>query len=99
MKAKGLKHERETVIRFDEDAATASLWTASGTVCRRLLKRLGTAHLAEDGERHAIFTFPQRWLILPRSRLLKVRSPSNPINPGSLGLKRAPGAGKMTKVP
>ena len=66
MKASGPRFERETIINFNEEDATASIWTASDKVYRRLMKRLGRAYLTEDGERHAVFTFPSNFLGLPR---------------------------------
>ena len=68
MRGKGPKHERETIINFDEEDGEASIWTASETVYRRLLKRLGRAYLTEDGERHAAFTFPVAFIQLPRPK-------------------------------
>jgi len=75
MTGQGPRAERETVIRFVEDDDLASVWTASEVVYRRLIKRLGRAYLTEDGERHAIFEFPRKWLNLPR---LKQPRKSNP---------------------
>ena len=68
MKGHGPKHERETIINFNEEEATASIWTASETVYRRLLKRLGQEYLAVDGERHAEFRFPVAFIQLPRPK-------------------------------
>jgi len=68
MKARGPKFERETIINFNEEEETASIWTASERVYKRLLKRLGRAYLAEDGERHAVFTFPVGFIQLPRPK-------------------------------
>ena len=76
MKAMGPKHERETIINYNEDKATATIWTASQPVYRRLLKRLGQSCLTEDSERHAIFTFPLKWLILPRQKAKRVSDPT-----------------------
>jgi hypothetical protein len=68
MTGKGPKLERETIINWNEGEATASIWTASQTVYRRLLKRLGRAYLTEDGERHAVFIFPIEFIQLPRPK-------------------------------
>ena len=38
MKGKGPKHERETIINFNEEDDTASIWTATEVVYRRLMK-------------------------------------------------------------
>jgi hypothetical protein len=65
MKGYGPKRERETIIRFDDQSDSSEIWTASETVYRRLLKRLGRAYLAEDGERHAAFSCPKQFLQLP----------------------------------
>jgi hypothetical protein len=74
MKGKGPRIERETVINFNEEEDTAWVWTASETVYRRLLKRLGRAYLTEDGERHAEFKFPAEFLQLPRAKVKRVLS-------------------------
>lgn len=66
MKGKGPKHERETIINFNEEEAEASIWTASEAVYRRLLKRGFSP--SEDGERHAVFTMPKREVNLPRPK-------------------------------
>lgn len=68
MKASGVKHERETIIGWNEEDDNAWIWTASDTVYRRLLKRLGRAYLTVDGERHAEFRFPKAWILLPRPK-------------------------------
>lgn len=68
MNGTGIRQERETIINMNEEDDACSIWTASETVYRRLMKRLGSAYLAENGERHALFIFPKKWLLLPRSR-------------------------------
>jgi hypothetical protein len=72
MKGKGPKSERETIINFNEEDDTASIWTASDAVYRRLMKRLGRQYLIEDGERHAVFTFPKELISLPRVKAKRV---------------------------
>jgi hypothetical protein len=72
MNGKGPRSERETIINFNEGAETASIWTASEAVYRRLLKRLGHAYLTEDGERHAVFKFPKELISLPRFKAKRV---------------------------
>jgi hypothetical protein len=57
MKGKGPKHERETAIVFNDNESTASVWTASETVYRRLKKAGYIA--AEDNERSASFKVPR----------------------------------------
>jgi len=68
MQGKGTKLERETIISFNEDEETASIWTASEVIYRRLLKRLGREYLKEDKERHAVFEFPKSLILLPRHK-------------------------------
>ena len=75
MKAEGIRQERETIINFNEVDATATVWTASEVIYRRLLKRLGRAYLTEDGERHAVFTFPVNFLDLPRVKAKRELDP------------------------
>ena len=72
MKGKGPRIERETVINFNEEEGTAWIWTASEPVYRRLLKRLGSQYLTEDGERHAEFKFPRELISLPRVKAKRV---------------------------
>jgi hypothetical protein len=72
MKGKGPRSERETIIRFDQDSETASIWTASEVVYRRLMKPLGRQYLTEDGERHAVFTFSKELISLPRAKAKRV---------------------------
>jgi hypothetical protein len=72
MTPKGPRSERETIINFNEEDETASIWTASETVYRRLMKRLGRQYLTENGERHAVFTFPKELISLPRAKVKRV---------------------------
>jgi len=72
MKGKGPRSERETIINFNEEEDTASIWTASDAVYRRLMKRLGRQYLTEDSERHAVFTFPKELISLPRAKAKRV---------------------------
>ena len=74
MKGMGPRNERETIINFNDVDETATVWTASEVVYRRLKKRLGWEHLIEDGERHAIFAFPRKLLNLPMVRTKRVMS-------------------------
>ncbi len=66
MKGKGIRDERETVVRWDEAGDTASIWTASETVYRQLKKR-GYCPV-EDNDRSASFVMPKRDLKLPRPK-------------------------------
>src|SRR5262245_22254397 len=75
MKGSGPKHERETTINFNEEEDIATIWTASLIVYQRLLKRLGRAYLTEDGERHAVFSFPKVLIVLPRYKVKKAITP------------------------
>ena len=72
MRGIGPKHERETVINFNDEDENATIWTASDPIYRRLLKRLGRQYLTEDGERHAVFTFPKELISLPRAKAKRV---------------------------
>ena len=57
MRGMGARFERETVITFNETEPSASVWTASETVYRRL-KKLGYVP-TEDNERSAVFEVPK----------------------------------------
>ncbi len=66
MKGKGIRSERETIIRFDEESSVANIWTASETIYRRLMK-LGY-YPTEGGQRSAKFEMPRRDIKLPRPK-------------------------------
>ena len=66
MQGKGPREERETIINWNEDRDTATLWTSSETVYRRMKKRGWFP--SEDGERHAAFEVPKRLIRLPLNR-------------------------------
>ena len=66
MHGKGPRHERETIIVFNEEGDTASVWTASESVYRQLRKR--GYFPAEDNERSASFEIPKRDNKLPRPK-------------------------------
>lgn len=66
MEAKGPRHERESVLCWNEEDQTASLWTASAAVYRRMKKRGWFP--SEDGDRHALFHFPKAAIRLPINR-------------------------------
>ncbi len=66
MKGKGIRQERETVIVFNEADNSASIWTASEPVYRRL-KKLGYEPV-EDNERSARFVMAKRDIKLPRPK-------------------------------
>jgi hypothetical protein len=77
MKGNGPRNERETIINFKEDDETASVWTASEIVYRRLLKRLGPDYLTEDAERHAVFSFSRNFIDLPRAKAKRALDPAH----------------------
>ena len=66
MIGKGPKQDRETIINFNEESDTASIWTASEVVYRRLMK-IGYIP-SQDSERSAVFTMPKRDIRLPRPK-------------------------------
>ena len=66
MKGKGIREERETVIRWDEAGDTANIWTASESVYRQLKKR-GYCP-TEDNDRSASFEMPKQDIKLPRPK-------------------------------
>ena len=66
MKAEGPKHERETIINFNEEDTVATVWTASESAYRQLRKR-GYAP-TQDNERSAVFTMAKRDVKLPRPK-------------------------------
>ena len=76
MTGKGPREERETVIVWSEDGDTATIWTSSETVYRRMKKRGWFP--SEDGERHAAFEVPKRLVRLPLNRPQKARGKGFP---------------------
>lgn len=64
MKAIGPPHERETIILWNDTDEPATLWTASATYYRRMIKR--GFKPKEESERHALFEFPKKSVKLPR---------------------------------
>ena len=68
MKGKGPRHDRETVIVLNEEENTASIWTASEQMYRKL-KRLGF-YLVEDRDRSATFEVPKRLVSIRKERIL-----------------------------
>lgn len=77
MIGKGPREERETVINWSEDGDTATIWTSSETVYRRMKKRGWFP--SEDGERHAMFEVPKGLLRLPINRERKARGKGLPF--------------------
>ena len=68
MKGRGIREERETVIRWDEAGDTASIWTASETVYKQLIKR-GYVPFQDNG-RSAQFEMPKQDIKLPRPKMV-----------------------------
>jgi len=66
MEGKGQRFERETIITFNEAESSASVWTASETVYRRL-KNLGYIPM-QDNERSAVFEVPRGLVKILRQR-------------------------------
>jgi len=66
VRGKGIRSERETIVSFNEEDELASVWTASGSVYKQLIKR-GYCP-AEDNERSAKFEMPKRDIKLPRPK-------------------------------
>ena len=66
MKANGPRIERETVIVFNDEEETASLWTASAVVYRQMTKRGYSP--SQDNGRSASFTIAKADLKLPRPK-------------------------------
>jgi len=64
MKGKGPRQERETTITFSEVEDTASIWTSSESMYRKL-KKLGYSP-TEDGERSATFNIPKKCVSIRR---------------------------------
>jgi len=72
MKGKGPKHERETIVIFNEEEQTTSIWTVSEVVYRRL-KKAGYIP-TQDGERSASFELPTADIRLPRPKRRRILS-------------------------
>ncbi|MEE8112737.1 MAG: hypothetical protein V3T23_00140 [Nitrososphaerales archaeon] len=82
MKGRGIRSERETVVRWDEAGDNAHIWTASEPVYRKL-KKLGYSP-TEDNERSAKFEVPKRDIKLPRPKSEK-RSQASRKRANALG--------------
>ncbi len=70
MKAKGPRHERETIILFNEEEDTASVWTASEVMYRRM-RKMGYEP-TEDNDRSATFEVPKKCVSVRKVRKPKV---------------------------
>ena len=64
MKGSGPRHERETVIVFNEEDNLATIWTASAVMDQKL-RKLGL-ELVEDGSRHSKFMVPKAQVSIRR---------------------------------
>ncbi len=82
MKGKGIREERETVVRWDEAGDTASIWTASEAVYKQLIKR-GYVPFQDNG-RSAQFEVLKRDIKLPRPKSEK-RSQASRERANALG--------------
>jgi hypothetical protein len=68
MTPKGPRSERETVIDFNEEEETATIWTASGPMDRRF-RKLGLK-VIEEGDRNAVFQCPKSQVKIRREKVL-----------------------------
>jgi len=75
MKGKGIKQERETVIAFNEADPSASVWTASESVYRKL-KKQGYKPV-EDTERSATFEVPKKCVSIRKPKVLTEKQKTN----------------------
>jgi hypothetical protein len=68
MTPKGPRSERETIINFNEEEETATIWTASGPMDKRL-RKLGL-EVIEEGDRHTVFKCLRSQVKVQRLRVL-----------------------------
>jgi len=68
MTGKGPRQERETTITFSEDRDTASIWTSSEPMYRKL-KKLGF-YPVEDRDRSATFKVPRKCISVKKPKIL-----------------------------
>jgi hypothetical protein len=68
MTPKGPRSERETVINFNAEDETATVWTASGPIERRL-RKLGL-EVIEEGNRLTVFKCLKSQVKVQRRRVL-----------------------------
>jgi len=68
MTPKGPRSERETVINFNEEEETATIWTASGPMDKRF-RKLGL-EVIEEGDRHTVFKCLRSQVKVQRPRVL-----------------------------
>ena len=87
VKGRGIREERETVIRWDEAGDTANIWTASESVYKQLKKR--GYFPVEDHEDSATFEVPKKFI--------RIRKPKVPSEKQRAVLYKLSEAGKNTR--
>ncbi len=75
MKGKGPRIERDTTITFNEEEETAQIWTASGSVYRRL-RKMGYCP-SEDNERSSSFKVPKKCVSVRKPKVLTEKQKTN----------------------
>ena len=75
MKGKGPRIERDTTISFNEEEATAHIWTASQPMYRRL-RKMGYCPF-EDNERSASFNVPKKCVSVRKPKVLTEKQKTN----------------------
>src|SRR4029434_1902462 len=68
MTPKGPRSERETIINFNEEEETATIWPASGPIDKRF-RKLGL-EVIEEGERHTVFRCLRSQVKIRRQKVL-----------------------------
>ena len=63
---KGPRHERETIVNFNEADDTMSIWTASEQVYRRLVKAGFQSDPNRETDRSAVFVLPKSSFRFPK---------------------------------
>jgi hypothetical protein len=79
MTPKGLRSERETVIHFDEEEETATIWTANGPMEKRF-RKLGL-EVIEEGDRHTVFKCRKSQVKIRRLKVLSADYKAKSIEP------------------
>jgi hypothetical protein len=86
MTPKGPRSERETVINFNEEEETATIWTASGPMDKRF-RKLGL-EVIEEGDRHTVFRCLKSQVKVRRLKVLSADYKANSIEPDEVGSPR-----------
>src|SRR4029453_350707 len=68
MTPKGPRSERETIINFNEEEETATIWTDSGPIDKRFLNLW--LEVIEEGERHPVFRCLRSQVKIRRQKVL-----------------------------